>query len=79
MKPSADPGLAPLPSLGTHHAILHAEAQLVLGVGAPDDSGGDRGTVHDVQRHFCLVLQLLEDGMGLCQTLVMQPFRPQES
>lgn len=55
--------------MGTYHTILNTEAQLVLGVGASDDSCGDRGTVHNVQCHLSLLLQLLEVGMGLGQIL----------
>lgn len=53
----------------THHTVLNTKAQLVLGVRAPDDGCGDRGTVHNVQSHLCLVLQLLKDGRWLCRTL----------
>lgn len=61
-KPRA--ALALLSPHSTHHTVLHAEAQLVLGVGAPDDSCGDGGAVHYVQHHLCLVLQLLESEGG---------------
>lgn len=69
---SACPSGRPWPSshpTGTHHTILNTEAQLVLGVRASDDGCGDRGTVHNVQCHLGLVLQLLEGGMGLGQIL----------
>lgn len=66
--PSARPWPSSNPT-GTHHTVLNTEAQLVLGVGASDDSCGDRGTVHDVQYHLSLVLQLLEGGMGLGEIL----------
>lgn len=69
---SVCPSGRPWPSshlTGTHHTVLNTEAQLVRGVRASDDSRGDRGTVHNVQCHLSLVLQLLESGMGLGQIL----------
>lgn len=52
--------LAPDPTLHTHDAVLHAEAQLELEVRPLDEDGGDGGAAHDAQFDLHLSLQPLE-------------------
>lgn len=47
------------PGLGPHDAILHAEAQLLSGMGSADDGRGDRRAVDDAEGHQRLRLHLL--------------------
>jgi hypothetical protein len=48
----------------TDHAVLDAEAELVLGVGPFDLHLHDRGTGHGRQLHSCLVLRVLNTTRG---------------
>ena len=44
----------PQPGPGSHDAVLHAEAQLLVGVGPADDGRGDWRTVDDAEGYHGL-------------------------
>ena len=55
----------------TYHAVLNAEAELILGVGPLDLHLDDRGARHRCQLHHCLVLRvLIEHDKGMSWKLV---------
>lgn len=58
----------------TYNAVLHTEAQLILGIWPPDNRHGDRRTVDDAELHILLAFQVLRQKQNVNKSNKLRGF-----